>query len=153
MEQGAQVGFDDLVDPDEVVPAGNRAVFAAASRGALDRHQLGQGGRHLNARKTPHVVLPFDDRRQVEAEIGDVREGVTRIVRQGGQNGIDHLLKVGVDAFFLLGAQLAVIEYENAGVFQQGLQLGQQVTFGFFHQPLGFLADFGQLFGGRHPVR
>ena len=68
-EKRLQVGHDQLVEPDEIVMKGDRAILADGSGAAFYGHKAGQRIWHLQAGKFFIPLLVADDDGQVEAQV------------------------------------------------------------------------------------
>ena len=98
---------------------------AAARRRRFFRRFDPAAGGDLEAREMGGALLRvFEDDGQGEAEVGDEGEGVAGIDGERGQDGVDFLLKSGVQHFLLPRAEVIVVADINARLRRAGRGAG-----------------------------
>ncbi len=91
-------------------------------RGPSSGTRRGKDIRDLHTGKFIQTVLILDDDCQVQAETGDMGEGVGWIVSERRQAGIDDLPEVLEHLLPLAGGQSGIVHQENAFFFQARLE-------------------------------
>ena len=86
-KQRAQMSGDHLLQPHEFEMGLRSPAVLLGRRGAVDRDQRRQRIGNLDAREALVALAVADERGQVQAEVGNVREGPARIEGQRSQNG------------------------------------------------------------------
>jgi hypothetical protein len=81
-EQRTQMSRDHLLQPNEFKMGLRAPALLLGRGGAVYRNQRRQGIGNLDAREALVALGVADQRGQVQAEVGDVREGAARIEGQ-----------------------------------------------------------------------
>jgi hypothetical protein len=149
-EERRQVRLDHLLDPDEVVVPGQRAVAALAARRPAQGHQPRQRVGHLQPREALVPLRVAHDDGKVQAQVRDVRKRVAGVHRQRREDRVDHLAEVAVGAGPLRGVQARIVEDVDAFAAQPGQQLAAQEALGRRIQLDREPADGGQFLARRH---
>ncbi len=107
-EQRVEMRRDHLLQRDEL----------AAPR---HRHEAGEQRRHLHAREALLTGrrVAHDDR-EVQRQVGDVRERVCRVDRQGSEHREDALIEDPCELRLGIGAEIAPVREVDAGLAQRG---------------------------------
>ena len=109
-----QVGGNHLLQAGEVMLQGGRSIPADAAGAALDRHQAGHCVRDFDAGKVFLAFFVTDHNCQVEAQVRDMREWVTWIKCQGGNDLVNHFVKVFINVLALLIVERPIFQDMDA---------------------------------------
>ena len=123
--------------------------FGAGRR--IEADQLGQGIRYFDARKKLFTAAVADQHRQVQAQVGDMREGTAGVERQWGQHRKHRIRKIARGPLQLRRGQLGIIVHVDVVLSQFGHELVQAPA-GFVLQLLGLPPDGHQLASRAHAV-
>ena len=151
-KQQVEIGRDQLLDPHEL--AARRIVQAEFVPATARRaNQPRQERRHLDAGEALPLVPVVDHHGQVQAQVGDVGEGMAGIEGERRQDREDLALEVSTQLAPLLHGKVVVGNDLDPGVPELRQQIVVPAAIDEFPLGLQVRTDAGQLLGRRHAVR
>jgi hypothetical protein len=146
-EELIEVGDDEMFEPEEALVAA-AAGFAVG----VDGDELGKGIGYFEAGEMIFAFGAADEDGEVEAEVGNVREGAARVEGERGEDGVNLIEEVVVEA--LAGGCIEVIDADEFDAFcgEGGEQRLVEAAAGVDHELRDDGADGFELGGGVEAV-